>query len=252
MEEHAHHSILHGLFQIGPIRDWIPQPSKQPDLILNTFFLIGLVAVFLFWTVRKVRRLPETTAQNLLEMVVEGLTGFFEGIIGEHGRKYIPFIASFFIFVLLLNLLGLIPGLQSPTADLNTTLGLALVAVAGVQIIAIRELGGWSYIRHFLGEPIWLGPIMLPLHLIGEAAKVMSLSIRLFGNIFGEDTIIVILAGLSPFFLIGHLEVPYLPIQLPMMFFGIFTSIVQALIFSVLTSIYLATFLEGHHDEGHH
>ena len=93
---------------------------------------------------------------------------------------------------------------------------------------------------------------MFPLHLIGEISRILSLSIRLFGNIFGEDTIIIILAGLSPVLLVGHQEIPYLPLQLPMMLFGLFTSFVQALVFSVLTSIYIVMFLGDHHEEEHH
>jgi F-type H+-transporting ATPase subunit a len=252
-EKHeAHHSLLHILFKIPVVEHSVPQPGKQPDLILNTFFLIAVLTVCVVLVTRKLRRLPETKGQNLIEFAVEQLVGFFEGILGEGGKRYIPFVGSFFLAILLLNLLGLIPGLQSPTADLNTTLGFALIAIFGVQIIAIKELGILNYLKHFAGEPLWLGPLMFPLHLIGEISRILSLSIRLFGNIFGEDTIIVILAGLSPFVLVGHQEVPYLPLQLPMMFFGLFTSFVQALVFSVLTSIYIVTFIGDHHGEEHH
>ena len=248
----AHHSLLHILFKIPVVERLVPQPGKQPDLVLNTFFLIAVLTVCVVLVTRKLQRLPEAKGQNLIEFVVEQLVGFFEGILGESGKRYVPFVGSFFLVILLLNLLGLIPGLQSPTADLNTTLGFALVAVLGVQSIAIRELGFLNYLKHFVGEPWWLGPLMFPLHLIGEISRILSLSIRLFGNIFGEDTIIIILAGLSPVLLVGHQEIPYLPLQLPMMLFGLFTSFVQALVFSVLTSIYIVMFLGDHHEEEHH
>jgi F-type H+-transporting ATPase subunit a len=253
-EEHgeAHHSLLHILFKVPVVERVVPQPGKQPDLILNTFFLIVVLTVGGVLLTRRLKRLPETQGQNFIEFVVEKLTGFFEGILGESGKRYVPFVGSFFLTILLLNLLGLLPGLQSPTADLNTTLGFALVAVLGVQIIAIRELGFLNYLKHFVGEPWWLGPLMFPLHLIGEISRILSLSIRLFGNIFGEDMIIIILAGLSPVLLVGHQEIPYLPLQLPMMLFGLFTSFVQALVFSVLTSIYIVTFIGDHHGEEHH
>jgi F-type H+-transporting ATPase subunit a len=248
-EEH-HYSILHFLFKIDFIEKWIPQPPRQPDLILNTYFMLILLVVFFIWATRKLSRLPVSGLQNFLEYAVGGLLDFFAGIIGPRGVKYLPFVCSFFVFILCLNLLGLIPGLQSPTADLNTTLALALVSIVGVQIIGIKENGLWGYLKHYMGEPIWLAPLQFPLHVIGELARVMSLSIRLFGNIFGEDTIIIALAALSPFFLIGRQEVPYIPFQFPMMLFGVFTSLVQALVFSVLTSIYAALMLEGH-EEGH-
>lgn len=242
----AHHSILHFILKFLP-EGWIPEPKKQPDLILNTYFTVLIISLFIIFATRKLKRLPESKTQNFLEYTIDSIVNFFGGVIGERGSKYTPFICSFFLFILCLNLLGLIPGFQSPTADLNTTIALAICSIVGVQIIAIKENGFVGYIRHFMGEPIWLFPLMLPLHLIGELAKVMSLSIRLFGNIFGEDTIIIALAAMSPFFLIGHQEVSYVPIQLPMMFFGLFTSLVQALVFSTLTSIYIATFLE--HEE---
>ncbi|HEX29119.1 TPA: ATP synthase F0 subunit A, partial [Candidatus Poribacteria bacterium] len=156
---------------------------------------------------------------------------------------YTPFVISFFVSILLMNLIGLVPGFISPTSNLNTTIALALIAVIGVQIIAIKEIGIWRYIKHFLGEPLWLSPLMFPLHVIGELAKVLSLSIRLFGNIFGEDTIIAVLAGMSPYFILGKVEIPYIPYQLPMMLFGLLTAFLQALVFSVLTSIYIALFI---------
>ena len=158
--EDAHHSILRLLHLILPLEEILPQPSKQPDLILNTLFVLGVVMVVVFMTVRSLHRIPEGTAQNLLEMIVEGLQGFFLDIVGEHGKKYIPFFASLFLYVLLLNLLGLIPGLQSPTADLNTTLSFAIIAVSSANVFAIREIGLGPYLKHFLGEPLWLAPLM--------------------------------------------------------------------------------------------
>lgn len=253
MEEHeAHHSILHFIFKVIP-EGWIPEPPKQPDLILNTYFMVLVLSLFIILATRNLKRLPESKIQNFLEYLIDSIVNFFGGIVGERGAKYTPFICSFFLFILCLNLLGLIPGFQSPTADLNTTIALAICSIVGVQLIAIKENGFIGYIKHYAGEPIWLFPLMFPLHLIGELAKVMSLSIRLFGNIFGEDVVIISLAAMSPVFLIGHQEVPYIPIQLPMMFFGLFTSLVQALVFSTLTSIYIATFLEHeeHHEEEH-
>ena len=251
--EEVHYSLLHGLFLIGPLKNLIPQPAKQPDLILNTAFVFVVLSVFIFLTVRKLRSIPESTSQNLLELAYEGLNDFFLDIVGEKGKKYIPFFFTFFVYILFLNLLGLIPGFQSPTADLNTTLGFALIAVVAVQLIAIKEIGFVSYVKHFWGEPVWLGPLLFPLHVIGEIAKVVSLSFRLFGNMFGKETVIVVLMGFSPLLLLGKLEVPYIPVHLPMLVFGAFVGLLQAMIFSLLAAIYLAQFIGEHgHEDGHH
>lgn len=242
--EEVHYSILHLVFTIGPLGRWLPQPGKQPDLILNTCFMILVIAVFAAWATRNLKCFPESGIQNFLEMMVEKLTAFFEDIVGERGRPYIPFVGSFFIFIFLLNLLGLIPGFQSPTADLNTTLGMAFAGVLGAQIIGIRELGLRGYLHHFGGKPLWMAPLMFPLHIIGEVAKVLSLSLRLFGNIFGEEMVILVLAGLSPTLLIRNYEIPYVPVQLPMMLFSLFTGLIQAVVFSILVSIYITMFIE--------
>ncbi|MBM3264309.1 MAG: F0F1 ATP synthase subunit A [candidate division Zixibacteria bacterium] len=251
-EQEAHHSILHGvLLLLGPFKEMVPQPSRQPDLLLNTLFVLGVVFALVFVVVRRFQRIPTGSLQNLFEMVVEGLNDFFFNIVGERGKKYIPFFGSFFIYILLMNMLGLVPGFQAPTADLNTTLGFGLISVIAANLIGLREAGLKAYLKHFWGEPTWLGPLMCPLHIVGEFAKILSLTVRLFGNVFGEETVIFVLAGLSPVILLGSLEVPFIPLQLPMMLFAVFTGTVQALIFSVLSAVYTAQFLEEHHEEHH-
>ena len=244
--EEVHHSILRVLHLIYPLEGVLPQPAKQPDLLLNTLFSFSLLAGFVILTVRSLRRLPEGNGQNILEFAVEGLTDFFIDIVGERGRKYIPFIASYFLYILFLNFLGLVPGFQSPTADLNTTLSFAVIAVVTVNVIAIREIGLVAYLKHFAGEPVWLSWMMFPLHVMGEFAKVVSLAVRLYGNMFAKETLMVVLMGFSPVLILGHFEVPFVPIQLPIMLFGLFVGFLQAMIFALLVSIYLGQFLEEH------
>ena len=207
----------------------------------------GIIIVILALVCWLGTRLPRKTPgrlQGMLEMIVGGLNGLVENIVGPGGRKYTPFVGTLFIYIFLMNSWGMIPVMKSPTANLSTTLALALLAIGYVQLQAIRTIGLWSYIKHFMGEPIFLAPLMLPLHIIGEIAKPVSLSVRLFGNIFGEDTILVILAGMSPYIIFKWLRI--IPVQFPMMVFAVFTSLVQALIFSVLTMGYLALLLGEH------
>lgn len=195
---------------------------------------------------RRLKKVPGPL-QNVLEMLVSGLFGFIDSIIGPHGRKYAPFIASLFIYILFMNLMGVVPGFKSPTSGLNMTVALAITAFLYVQYQAIRQNGAWGYFKHFWGDPWWLGFLMFPIHVIGEIAKPLSLSIRLFGNIFGEDKIIIILAGLSPYIIKPWLKL--VPVQFPMMAFAVFTSFIQALIFTVLTAGYLAVLIAHEEEE---
>jgi F-type H+-transporting ATPase subunit a len=156
-----------------------------------------------------------------------------------------------FIFILSGNLMGLIPGLMSPTSNFNVTLGCALTVFVYYQFHGFKEQGVVGYLKHFLvpaGAPIWIAPIYLPIEIISHLSRVLSLSVRLFGNIFGEDLVILIIASIVPFL-----------VPLPMMVLGLITSALQAYIFAMLTTIYLAGAVvldhgpEGHdsHGEGH-
>ena len=126
------------------------------------------LVIFTFLGAKKLQLIPTSKLQILFEIVVESLDNFFSGVIGPRGAKYAPYVSSIFIFILCMNFLGLIPGFQAPTADLNTTAALGFTAVLGVQIIGIKENGFIGYIRHFMGTPIWLAPLQFPLHIIGE------------------------------------------------------------------------------------
>ena len=211
---------------------------------MSWLVILGLAFVS-YLGLRKPGRVPGPL-QNVLEMAVSRMFSFVEGIIGPGGRRYAPFVATLFFYILSLNLLGIIPGLRSPTSALNMTIALAICSFLYVQFQAIRQSGPWGYFKHFWGDPWWLGFLMFPIHIIGELAKPLSLSFRLFGNIFGEDKVIVILAGMSPYIIRPWLK--YVPMQFPMMALAVFTSFIQALIFTVLTAGYL-TILVGHAEE---
>ena len=248
-DDHSHRSWLSWLSQLLP-NSIIPEPDgwHQPDLIPNTFFAVLVLVIFFVLVTRKLKRIPEGKGQTLLELFVGGIIDFFGGILGEHGKKYVPFVGSFFIFILSLNYLGLIPGFQSPTADLNTTLALGITAVLGVQIIAIKENGIGGYLKHLIGNPPWLGVLMFPLEVIAQLSRAGSLAVRLFGNIFGEESVIIQLTLLAGSIVLFGL-IP-IPVQVPMMFFGLFGGFLQAFVFTVLTSIYIVLFIE-HGEEAH-
>ena len=247
--DNGHRSLLSPLSQILP-DELIPEPTRwhQPDLIPNTYFAVVVLTLFFIFATRKLKRIPEGKGQTLLEVFVGGIMDFFGGILGDHGKKYIPFVGSLFIFILFLNFLGIIPGLQPPTADLNTTLALGITAVLGVQIIAIKELGIGGYLKHLAGDPPLLGILMFPLEVIAQLSRAGSLAVRLFGNIFGEKSVVIELTGLG-MITIGSFFLP-IPVQIPMLFFGLFAGFLQAFVFTILTSIYIVLFIE--HDEEAH
>ena len=249
-DDHGHRTWLYPISRILP-DGIIPEPNRwhQPDLIPNTYFAVIVLVLFFVFVTRKLKRLPEGKGQTLLELFVGGIMDFFGNILGDHGKKYVPFVGSFFIFILTLNYLGLIPGFQSPTADLNTTIALGITAVLGVQIIAIKENGIGGYLKHLTGNPPWLGVLMFPLEVIAQLSRAGSLAVRLFGNIFGEESVIVELTKLGLIVLIAG-AIPIIPVQVPMLFFGLFGGFLQAFVFTILTTIYIVLFIE-HGEEAH-
>ncbi len=248
--DNGHRSLLSPISRLLP-DEIIPEPTRwhQPDLIPNTYFAVLVLVLFFIFATRKLKRIPEGKGQTLLEMFVGGIMDFFGEILGDHGKKYVPFVGSFFIFILFLNYLGVIPGLQPPTADLNTTLALGIAAVLGVQIIAIKENGIGGYLRHLVGDPPWLGFLMFPLEVVAQLSRAGSLAVRLFGNIFGEKAVVIELTKLGLLVLIAD-AIPIIPLQVPMLFFGLFAGFLQAFVFTILTSIYIVLFIE-HHDDAH-
>ena len=248
--ENGHRSLLYPVSRILP-DEIIPEPTRwhQPDLIPNTYFAVLVLVLFFIFATRKLKRIPEGKGQTLLELFVGSIMDFFGGILGDHGKKYIPFVGSFFIFILFLNYLGVIPGLQPPTADLNTTLALGITAVLGVQIIAIKENGIIGYLKHLVGDPPLMGVLMFPLEVIAQLSRAGSLAVRLFGNIFGEKSVVIELTKLGLIVLIAD-AIPIIPVQVPMLFFGLFAGFLQAFVFTILTSIYIVLFIE--HDEEAH
>ncbi|HKI49109.1 MAG TPA: F0F1 ATP synthase subunit A [Desulfobacteria bacterium] len=197
-----------------------------------TMLILILSALFL---AKKVTLVPKG-GQNFFEVLISGLENFMVEITGPEGRFFFPFIATVFLFVLVSNLIGLIPGFFSPTANLNTTLALALCTFVYTHVIGIKFHGA-KYIKHFCGPVWWLIPLMLPIELIGHLARIMSLSVRLFGNIFGKEMVLAILFGLAGLYLA----------PLPIMFLGILVCFIQALVFMLLATMYFVGAMEHAH-----
>ena len=184
--------------------------------------------------------------QIVLEDIVRAIRGLLEEWIGPTGPRYMPLVATLGIFILVSNYSGLVPGLMAPTSSINVTLGCALTIWVYYHFQGIKAQGIGPYLKHFAappGAPIILAPIMLPIEIISHFSRVMSLSLRLFGNVFGEELVIAILFSIIPFL-----------VPLPMMLLGLVTGGLQAFIFMLLSIIYLqgAVAVEHHHDEHGH
>jgi F-type H+-transporting ATPase subunit a len=167
-----------------------------------------------------------------LQHMFEGINGFIEGqsrdVIGHHSERFTPFLVALGLFILLSNLFGVVPGLESPTGTPVVPLGLAICAFVYYQYQGLRQ-NGIGYLKHFLGPMWWLSPLMLPLEIISHLARVMSLTIRLYANMFAGDMVTLVFFSL-------------IPIAVPVIFLGLHigVALLQAYIFVLLTTVYLA------------
>lgn len=198
--------------------------------IVMTWIVMAILIILAYLGARRLEKFPGRV-QGLSEYTVDSLDGLTKDTLGqESGRKYFPLFATLFFFVLLSNWLGTIPFFKSPTADLNTTLGLGLIVFFVVHVSAIRIKGLGNYLKGF-AEPIMLAPLMLPLNIVGEFGKLISHSFRLFGNVLGGGLVILILSELSYYAVI--------PIGLNG-FFGFFVGTIQAFVFAILAITYIS------------
>ncbi|MDD5204075.1 MAG: F0F1 ATP synthase subunit A [Desulfobacterales bacterium] len=203
--------------------------------VIHSWLVMFILLVGAGLLVRGIQMIPRTK-QNFVEIIVEGLENFMVEITGEEGRAFFPFIATLFLYILFSNLIGLVPGFFSPTANLNTTLSLAVCTFVLTHVIGFKFHGA-KYLKHFVG-PVWpLAPLMIIIELIGHFARVMSLSIRLFGNIFGKETILGILFALAGLYLA----------PLPILFLGILVSFIQSVVFILLSIVYFTGAMEEAH-----
>jgi F-type H+-transporting ATPase subunit a len=203
--------------------------------VTHSWLVMLILIISAILCAKGVQLLPRK-GQNFFEVIIDGLESFMVSVSGPEGRFFFPFIATLFLYILVCNLIGLVPGFNSPTANLNTTLSMALCTFVYTHIIGIK-FHGVKYLKHFLGPVWWLAPLMLPIELIGHFARVMSLSIRLFGNIFGKEMV------LSIFFAMAGLYLAPLPI----LFLGLLVSFIQALVFTLLSIMYFVCSMEHAH-----
>lgn len=212
------------------------------------FTIVALVGLLVATAARRLALVPGRR-QALAETVVEGMDQLICGILGkEEGRRYLPFVGTLFLFILSMNLAGLVPGLKSPTSKITMTGALAFCVFCYVQWTGIRRRGVGGYLLHLMGEPQgllgWLfAPILFFIEVIGAVVKPVSLAARLFGNIMAEDTLLGVFVMLGTLFLAwSHLPVG-IPLHLPIIPLVLIFSVVQALVFTLLSTVYIAIVL---------
>jgi F-type H+-transporting ATPase subunit a len=224
----------------GPLL--LPEIHNIPEHVTYTWLAMAILIGLGLATRFSLKTAAPTGIQNLFEVVIGGLENFIEEIMGPEGKHYFALIASLFLFILVCNLLGLIPGFDSPTANLNTTGALALVSFTATHYIGVKR-HGFSYIKHFFG-PMWaLAPIMFIIETISHLARLLSLSFRLFGNMVAKHKLLLVLALLAPYIA-----------PVPILGLGLMVAFVQAGVFTLLTMLYLSGSIEEAHIGGgdHH
>ena len=230
---------------LGPLGvEFAPGEDVIPNYLVMAGLILVAVTVGCLLVRNRLRVENPGKGQILLEDGVSAIGGMLEEWIGPQGRRYLPLVGTIGVFILMGNYMGLVPGLMAPTSSINVTLGCALTVWVYYHIQGVKEQGLWPYLKHFAappGAPILIAPIMLPIEIISHLSRVMSLSLRLFGNIFGEELVIMILFSIIPFL-----------VPLPMMLLGLVTGGLQAFIFVLLTVIYLqGAVAHEHEDEAH-
>ncbi len=203
-------------------------------IVFNTLFVVAILSVLSFLATRSMQVYPGRL-QNVMEVIVDGFHSLLLDTMGHHGKKFFPLIATIGLFILTSNLIGIIPGFESPTANINTNAAMALVVFFMTHIVGVMTHGP-KYFKQFLGPVWWLIPLMLPIEIISHLSRPLSLTFRLFGNIAGEDIVLLVVLLLVP-----------LIVPLPIMILMIFTSVVQTLVFMLLAMMYIG----GAMEEGH-
>jgi len=218
------------------IFQWLEQQlhTHVGEHVTYTWFVMLVLIVLAFLASRAVKLIPGGL-QNFMEVVVSGIENLIEETMGPKGKAYFPLLATFALFILVSNLIALIPGFYPPTANLNTNGALALTVFAMTHIIGVKE-HGFHYFKHFMGPILVLAPLIFIIEIIGHLARPLSLSLRLFGNMYGHEIVLMIFLALVPFLL-----------PVPMMLMGVLIAFIQTFVFTLLAMIYIAGALEEAH-----
>ena len=218
-------------------------PILFQSLALALLLVLGLA----FWVRRDIASTPDggvvpapkLTLRGFVEVLLEGIVSLMQETIGPHWPRYLPLVGTLGLFILVSNLLGLVPGLGGPTSYVETNFSWAIMAFAVSEYAALREQGVRNYLGHLMGPVVFMAPLMLVIELISHFARLISLTIRLTGNLFADHTLVAV-----------FLSFPVINVFVPWLFMGLglFVAFVQAFVFAFLTIIYIGQAVaEAHH-----
>lgn len=245
-------TLLHHKFRGFP---WAEFLHQWENIIFS--ILIGTIVSLIFCFGIRKRELIPSGLQNFLELAIESLRNLILGIVGPPGEKYLPMLGTLFIYILSMNLIGLVPFMKSPSSNLNITVALAICIFLLVQYLNIKNMGIGGFLYHLAGSPKdfvgWMiAPLMFPIEVITQFSRPITLAFRLFGNIFGEETVIAAfsLFGVA---MLSYFNAPVgFPLQLPFLFLAILTGLMQALVFTLLSTVYILLSMPGLDENSSH
>jgi len=220
----------------------LPLHEHVPSHVFHSCVAVVILAVF-GWRIRASLKkssdplVPDTTfsIRNVFEIVVQAITSQVRGVIGPSGDRYLWLIGGLFLYIFVCNLLGLVPGFEPPTSNINTNLGMAATVFLVYNYYGFKE-HGIKYLKHFTGPVIWLAPLMVLIELMSHVFRPMALSIRLFGNMFADHVVLAIFGDL-------------VPLLVPMIFLvlGMVVCLIQAFVFSLLATVYIGLAVSHDH-----
>jgi len=228
----------HGFSWIGLIPGLAGLPNHSV-----TATLVAVLVVLLAWMARSQLAAAadplvpsgRPSPRELFEIITAFVNDMVEGMIGHHGREFVPLLATMFTFILFANLIGLLPGFTPPTDNFATTFGLGIVSFLAYNYFGFRE-HGIGYLKHFVGPVLWLAPLMIIVEVLSHVFRPISLAIRLFGNMFADHLVLGIFTDLTK-------------AVIPVAFYvlGAFVCVVQAFVFTVLSMVYIASAVAHDH-----
>jgi F-type H+-transporting ATPase subunit a len=236
----------------GTLPEVITYNLPVNDILFMTWIAVGALGVLSFAAAKNPTMVP-SKLQNFFELLFEFIYDIVDTVVGKESKKFYPLFLGLFLFILFCNFLGLIPGMISPTSNINTTVALALIVFFSTHYFGVKKHGLFTYLKNLThGVPLWLAPVMFVIEIISELARPLSLSFRLFGNMMAKEILLVILAFLIITFFPSHtyiqkaLTIVPAVLQPIIILFGIFVGFIQAFIFTMLAAFYIGGAIADH------